>query len=157
MNKKIILIAALVILLGASFWFMLTQERVKAYEFVGDVEKIEGSEILMEGLFVVEGRPDLASDKNRNQATVVLNQDTKYMKEVIMLPKPSDLESPDATFKVDDLKKETIQVTLEQLRQDLELEPVGVRVKSDKNIYGKRKFQASEIFYKAAVLPLDQQ
>ncbi|MBI4363245.1 MAG: hypothetical protein HY545_00145 [Candidatus Doudnabacteria bacterium] len=157
-NRKLLfgILAAVVVVAAAGLLWWQNKNAVKAYEFAGSIEQIQGTEIKLNGLFVVDNRPDLASEKNRTTVQVSLSDQTKIIREAVYLPKPEDL-GEDKSFKVDDLRKEQEQVTFTQLQTDWETNQMSLRVKSDKNIYGKSKFKVSEISYKVAVQPLDQQ
>lgn len=141
MNKKasFILIIVLLAAAGASLWWQ-NKTSVKAYEFAGQVKEIQGTHLVVSGIFVVENHPELSKPGTEKDVKITLKPDTKLQKTVLYLPQSG-------SFTPKDLKKEIKAVSLDEFKTDVTDNKVGISVHSKKNIYHSAAFVASEIDY----------
>ena len=129
------------------------KDKIRAYEFAGRIESIEGNQISMAGFFVVKDRPDLSGANQEKKVIVEISDQTKIIKETIRLPRPEEIKDPNGIFRVDDLKKENREATLDELKSDLAKSDIGLRVSSSINIYGRANFIADQISYRVPIEP----
>ncbi|MEK7138614.1 MAG: hypothetical protein AAB799_00340 [Patescibacteria group bacterium] len=147
--KKIFIavtIFVLILLVGVVWWWV---NRVSANEFVGKIQKVESNQMTLSGVYVVKDRPDLSNPSNSKTVSVIIDPNTKLIKEMLFLPTAQEVEKTGGFFKPDELKRETVAGSLE----DFKTSQVSVRVLGVGNIYGKKSFTALEIRYIEPVYP----
>ncbi len=147
-NKKLwlALIIVLAVIAGGLIYWQSDQPKVSAYEFVGQVNKIDGNTVSMNGAFVIKDHPELGK-KDSLGVDVSLTANTKFQKTVLYLPTTT------TTFTTADLKKDIKTVSLDEFKTDLTNNKVNISVHSDKNIYNSQTFSASGIDY---ILPFSE-
>ena len=154
MDKKFyIAIAVLVVLIVLVFWgdyvFSLLgiRERVEAKEFAGRIIKTENNLVFMSGRFISENnQPN--PQKEEKEVRVFITPETKIIKTIIYLPGLKDV-GPDGSYDPATLRRETVDGS----KDDLVPDRSSVLIKSDKNIFNKRKFSAVSIEYIEPIYP----
>lgn len=144
-NKKLFfaILATVVIIAAAAVWGYLGKGQVKAYEFAGRIEKIEGNVIFTKGVYQNEENPkgiELAEAEKQ----IVVSQDTELVKITQIMPTVAELEASGGFYEPEKLKSEQSAGSMDDLNAGL---TDGVFAKSSKNIYNKSKFTATEITY----------
>ena len=151
MNQKFLIIVVLVILAaGVVFGFWQYQKiKVESQEFAGRVLKVENGAIAVEGIYLVPERPDLVGPGNTKTVTVLVDSQTRLVKERLFLPSAEEVKDSGGRYDPAKLKRETSAGSL----SDLKTENVSVTAKAVKNVYGRSSFTASEIIYIEPVFP----
>ncbi|MDP4000641.1 MAG: hypothetical protein Q8P83_00115 [bacterium] len=144
LNKKLLFsVFALLLVLFVVFWLINSnQDKKESFAFAGNVESVGQSSMIVNGLYTFDGKP---IDKNQDSSVkveILINDSTKITKESFKIPEGSEVFYPD------ELPKETTQVNLEQIKEDLEITTVGIWVEAEKNIYGKKTFTAKALVYR---------
>ncbi|OGE81595.1 MAG: hypothetical protein A3H72_03000 [Candidatus Doudnabacteria bacterium RIFCSPLOWO2_02_FULL_48_8] len=144
MNKKTVFATIVILLIVVATWFWWQgQAAVKAYEFAGRIEKVEGPVIFTKGVYENAQNPKgltLAEEDKQ----IVVGEDTKLIKITQFMPTAAELEQSGGQYRPQDLRSEQSAGSLDDLAQGL---TDGVFAKSDRNIYGQSKFVATEITY----------
>ncbi len=132
---------------GWAYW--QSRPKVSAHEFVGQVSKVEGSQVYAKGNFILDKNKnlDLALKK---EVVIQVSDKTKFVKTLNYLPGPKDL-GPNGSFDFNKLKKEIVAGQLSDLTDNVS--GLTIHAKSDINIYNKSKFTASEVDYLKDVSP----
>ena len=147
--KKIfvaVTIFVLILLVGVIWWWV---NRVNASEFVGKILKVEGSQLTLEGVYLVEDRPDLMGPNNTKTVAVIITGDTKLLKDRLHLPTIEEVEKTGGRYNPSQLKRETVAGAV----IDFKTGETSVTVNAGRNIYGKKSFIALEIKYIEPVYP----
>ena len=145
MNKTNFVIV--LIILAASFFiqkFWLGSD-IKAYEFTGSIQKIDGQTIYMRGNYNVPDHPELRNESQAFDAKVEVKSGTKFVR--ITIYRPADLGEQLKAGKVVDpgeLKREVKPGSLEDLVSG---RVEGAVVETNNSIYNKRSFVAQSITY----------
>ena len=145
--KKMRLILALVVVLAAVFLiqkFWPTSD-IKAYEFTGVVEKVDGQTIFMNGNYNIADRPDLRDESQAFNAKVKLKSDTKFVR--INIYRPAALGQRIQAGEVVDpstFRREVKPGSLDDFKNGMVKEAV---VETSKNIYDKESFFAQSVTY----------
>jgi len=147
-NKKLLISASvLVVLIIVVLSFNLIREKVQAEEFAGKIIKTEGDLIFMTGDFVPENRQNAPPIEERD-VQIVITPETKITKVLLYLPGLEDVGSG-GRYDPAALKRETVGGS----KDDLVADRSNVLVKSGKNIFGRKKFEAVSIEYLEPVYP----
>ena len=148
--KKSFIILPLVVLIVLGFWYY-QKNKVEAHEFSGRVHKVnaENQSLTVQGVYVVKDRPDLSNPSNAKIVTILINKDTKIVKERLKLPTLEEAEKTGGRYDPSKLRREQTAGSL----SDLNAENVSISAKASKNIYGRSSFAASEIIYIEPVFP----
>lgn len=142
--STIILVVLLVIILFIQFF---GGEKIEAREFAGRITKAEGDSIFMVGNFVLEGnRAD--SQREEKMIEVTITPGTKIIKTLVYLPGLEEV-GPDGKYDPSTLKRETTDGSKDDLTEGRS----NALVKSNKNIFGNKKFEAASIEYIEPVYP----
>lgn len=150
-NKKrlfLVLFFVAVIIVAAGYYLFL-RETKNSYFLGAVIEKIEGNMLYVTGTygFYEKGSsPDnLLFTEPIKDIIIIVDSDTKFSKAMVKLPNLG--EGPDI-YDPKDLPREIISGSLSDLSGGRE-----INVRSEKNIYGKLKFTASEILYSELIFP----
>ena len=151
MNLKfLVIIVVIIVAAGIVFGFWQYQKtRAEAKEFVGKVVKVESNTVTVEGVYIVLGRPDLSGPDKAKTVTVLLDAQTRLIKELLYLPSAEEVKDTGGRYNPSELKREEMAGSLDDLKD----EGVSVRVIAAKNIYGRSSFFAKEIRYIEPVFP----
>lgn len=122
-------------------------ERIEAREFAGRITKAESDSIFMAGNFVLEGN-QADSQREEKMIEVIITPGTKIIKTLVYLPRLEQV-GPDGEYDPSTLKRETADGSKDDLTEGRS----SVLVKSDKNIFNKKKFEAASIEYIEPVYP----
>lgn len=142
LNKKTI--ATALVFAGIVTAFLTLDSQVKANEFVGVVQGIEGSHMMVKGVYVVEGKEAALDDQK--EVWIEAGSNTKFVKTLIYYPTAEELRADPEGQR----KTKTVDGTMDDItlgRAD------GIFIKSSKNIYRSKKFTADEIRYIWTVYP----
>jgi hypothetical protein len=147
-RKLLISIVLLGILVVACllFWQKFNPSR-GAHEFDGSIQSIKGNSLIVNGSFVADEGQTVNSTSTSN-VEVLVNSNTKIIKEVVQMPSSQELAKSGGKFYPDQLPKVTTTVDFATLQKDSENQAAGIFAKSNKNILGESKFTASEITYR---------
>jgi len=148
--KSIIVTAAALLVLAAAFWFSWLAKQPKSYELAGRIERIEGNSIFLNGVYQVPDRPDLTVPENAKEVEVVVTAATRFVKTVLYLPSAAELEKTGGMYRPDDLRREEVAGAFDDIKNG---GVDGIFAAAGKNVYGKSKFEASEVRYISAVAP----
>jgi len=154
-DKRYFLIGVIiVVLLGLGIiGFLFFKSRTVSNAFVGNLSRLEGSSIFVNGKYKIEEDAYLPEGEII-EAKIVITSETKFKRIALNIPSEEELKKTGGRFMVDDLKKETNDVDFEVFKKDAgESSPISLEVKSKSNIWGKSKFEAREIIYRLAVFP----
>ncbi|MEK7138613.1 MAG: hypothetical protein AAB799_00335 [Patescibacteria group bacterium] len=152
--KKIRLVLALVViivvgLLIQKFW---PTSDIKAYEFTGSIEKVEGQTMYMRGNYNVADHPELRDNGRSFDAKIKVKSDTKFVR--INIYRPADLGAKLAAGEAVDpstFRREVKSGSLEDLKSGMVKEAV---IETSKSIYGKESFSAQSVTY---YYPVDEE
>lgn len=144
MNKKIVIsILVLIVIAALGFLWYSQQPKVKAYEFAGRVEKVEGNVIYTRGVFQNVQNPK-GQELSEAGMQIVVDDKTTLKKIIQYLPNAEELKKTGGLYRPEELRKEESVGSMDDLTNGL---TDGVFAKSDRNIFGKTKFVATEITY----------
>ncbi|MBI4120362.1 MAG: hypothetical protein HY454_02750, partial [Parcubacteria group bacterium] len=141
-----VVIFLLILLVGVVWWWAT---RVSANEFVGKVQKVEGSQLTLEGVYLVKDRPDLMNPSNSKTVMVAITGDTKILKEALHLPTLDEVQKTGGRYDPSKLKRDVVVGAV----GDFKIGETSVTVNAGKNIYGKKSFTALEVRYIEPVYP----
>lgn len=146
MNKKLILFLLLLAVIAGAAWFFASGNKIKSYEFNGNLVDVQENSIILKGAYKVENSTQLPSAELK-EPTVEVTGKTKITRISISIPDTSE------PFMIDDLPTEESPATLDTLYQDFTntTGTIGVKVRTERDIYNKNKFKASEIIYRVPV------
>jgi hypothetical protein len=135
------------VLAGIVWWGVAQLRAPRAYEFVGNVEKVGDAFFAIRGQFTDArtGRP-FAGDAVLAEARVT--PETRVVRDSFRIPSPEELKATGGRFEPDKLPREQTVVDLNALREDSSRATAGAVVKAGKNIYGKAQFDAVEVVYR---------
>lgn len=158
--QLIFLVVLLLVILGGIFiWQQKSgkintppEEELKAYEFAGRIQSIEGSVIHTIGLFQIPGREDLSGPTYEKNMDIIVGSQTKLIKTVLQMPTDEELKKSNGYFDSNKLPKREVQGSLEELKEGI---VDGVFAKSDSDIYKITSFTATEIKYFVPEYPQD--
>lgn len=142
MNKKtaFILIVSLLIAAGGVLWWQ-NKPKVKAYEFAGQVKAVSDSTLNVRGGYQVAGHPEFLDLKNAKEVLVTIGSDTKLIKTITYLPASGKAGE---SFNYNKLRSQSTAGSVDDLKS---IPGISIVIKSNKDIYGKSTFLASEIKY----------
>lgn len=139
--KFLIIVLVVLVLIGFLIMYFVKGSSVKAYEFLGQIDRVEGNNIYMHGNYLGPNHPEFSKPENAVDVKVIANSSTDLVKIVIYKP----VSSKNDRFRdPKNLKKETMIGSIEDLASG---KVVDATIITDKNIYGKTKFSASNISY----------
>ena len=145
--KKMKLIIILVIILIVVFLiqkFWQTSD-IKAYEFIGSIERIDNQTIYMRGNYNIADHPELRGEDRAFDAKVKVKPDTKFVR--INIFRPANLGEQLKGGKVvdpDTFRREVKPGSLNDLKSGMVKEAV---IETSRSIYGKDSFSAQSITY----------
>jgi len=148
-NKKLLISGVIaIVILAFIFWGNFSGP--EASVFGGDVIKVEGNNVSLEGFYMTSDGAEYAilkaeSNAEKRTVTAEITPQTQFAKTVFAIP---DLESGQI-FRPSDLNRETMPGSLEEL----ERERPGVFVIASKNIFGKSKFEIIKVEYVIPIFP----
>jgi hypothetical protein len=157
MSKRaylILLIAIVVVAAAAGIWAYQKRDKTESKSFVGGIEKVEGSTVTLNGFYEVPAAPEKETPDNRVNVDIIITPDTKLTKTLLHYPTPAELEKTGGAYKPSELRQEQVQGSMEDLKSGT---VDGFFAYSEKNIYGKKAFEASEIKYMWTVYPAELQ
>lgn len=146
MMKKVIFILIL-ILVGAGV-FLWQWGRIASYQFVGQIEKVEGNMIYVKGLAVVPDKPESYNQDKIKSVVVLLDDKTILEKEVWYMLSAEELKKSEGRWDPNQLRKEMQQGSMGDLDAG-----ASVTVESRENIYNKTEFRAKKVKYLKQVYP----
>lgn len=142
-NKKLIIGF---IVVGALLAFITISKLTgpKSLVFGGQITKIEGSAIFIDGFYMSKDGAEYAilgtkSNREKRVVKALVIPETEFVKTIFNIP---DLK-PGEAFRPTDLKKEILAGSFEEL----EKERPGVFVTAKENIFNKSKFEALKVEY----------
>ncbi len=154
-NRKTIFFILIIIAIAIAGFFVskfLFGERGEAKEFIGQVKKVEGNVILVNGVFVNQDKPELARNGFRKEGVkIVVSPETTIVKILMYMPTSEELKKTDGRWNPADLKQEETSGTLADLTD--RKEGSTIRAVSDKNIFNKSKFTAKRIEFVEQIYP----
>lgn len=149
-REKIITVVLLVIILiGFGYWFS-TRERLKSREFVGVIVSTLDNKVTLNGFYRVPDQPGKEMVDQKIDVRIVVGPKTKLVKTLLYYPTAAELEKTGGAYNPADLKKEIVEGTIEDLKSG---KVDGFSALSEKNVYGKGEFEASEIQYIWTIRP----
>jgi hypothetical protein len=143
--KNIIIGAVVVmaVIVGLVYWTSRPVQ-IKAYEFAGKIDKVQGNTIFTKGLFTVPDHPELTDPQYEQSMQITADNNTKIIKIVQILPTAAELKKSGGMYEPAKLKSEQQAGSIADIATGI---TDGVFAKSTSNIYKKDKFTASEIKY----------
>lgn len=144
----------LIILAGAIFYLLSIRSVNKSYFMGAVIERVDGNSIYVKNKsYVLSATNDVESggkilgeiNDSEEEVEIIVSSNTKITKAVVILPNQNELGD---YFDPADLKKEIVEGTINDLSQNKE-----INIKSLRNIYGKKRFTASEISYSELIFP----
>ncbi|OGN01015.1 MAG: hypothetical protein A3B91_02790 [Candidatus Yanofskybacteria bacterium RIFCSPHIGHO2_02_FULL_41_29] len=152
LNLRKIVILSVVIIACTLAGFFVYQEyssRPQAGFFIGEITKIEGGYIYMDGYYVLD---DLNSKEAIEQTKpsavkVRVASDTKFKRIELIRPSLEETAKNNYTYKIEDLKRNETDVSLDILQKEFEEFGPRVKVTSSKNIFRKEEFKAVLLEY----------
>ena len=151
MDRSKILTSVIILLAIALgiYWIQSYQHRPQAMEFAGRTDHVDGNNIYTRGVYV--NPKNVETDKPIEADMVIsVDQNTKYIKVTQFLPTAAELEASGGMYEPAKLKSEEGEGSLQDIADEV---TDGIFAKSDRNIYGKAGFTASEIKYYVRVQP----
>lgn len=149
MSNRKNLITALIILglVIAGFFFSqyLLQEKIISKEFVGSVQKTEGSVIFLKGLYIVPEKPELIKQQGgfTQDVQVIVNDSTEIVKTLVHMPTNEELKKTNGRWDPNKLPKEEVKGTVAEMTDGKQ--GLLIRVLTDTSIFKKSKFTAKRI------------
>ena len=144
-NNKKALWAIIILLLLVSvgyFYYDRYHNRYVSKQFDGRIVKFENDTLLLDGQYVMGGNDALPPSASLlNRVSVKFPAGTEFIKTVVHMPVPL------GSFYTNDLKKDVTKVGLDQFKNDISDRYITITVKSEKNIYNRPEFEASEVSY----------
>lgn len=141
---KIIIAVAVVAALAValSYYFTNRSSGYESHEFTGQITNMGANNILtVKGTFVVKDHPELSGQNFLTEVKVALVSGTKFQKTTYELPtKPGPVDAST-------IKSEVKSMSTYEFWTELSQNKVSITVKTDKNVFGKNSFTASEIDY----------
>ena len=149
MNKKLIIaiIGILVLVVAALIWNWKFKVTAEAREFVGKVEKIEGSTIYAKGAFVVPDKPEFSGSDYIRDVKISITPETKFTKTLVFLPSAKELEKTGGYFDGSKLPRENRDASPEMMKNELNSRNIVIEAKANKNIFQKSEFSVVEVKY----------
>lgn len=153
LSRKNILMVTLIaiIFLTTTICLILIINRygIDARGFGGTIEKIDGSSLFVFGSFIDDNHPEIL--RKTELVEIMITDKTKILKRSIFLPTRKELEISGGYYDGRKLKREESISDLNSLINYYQNGYVFLIVKSNKNIYGERKFFAEELIYEIGV------
>lgn len=151
MNKKLIvtIIGILVVVVAVLIWNWKFKVTAEAREFVGKVEKIEGSTIYAKGAFIVPDKPEFSGSDYILDVKISVTPETKFTKTLVFLPSAEELEKTRGYFDGSKLPRENRDTSLEMMKNELDNRDIVIEAKANENIFQKSEFLVVEIKYTA--------
>jgi hypothetical protein len=151
-TTKILILAALIVI-GAGLWtynWYSAKDRPVAKQFVGQVVENKDGILTVNGRYILEDtHPDGQHPVVQDQTvTIKLDGKTVYTKTKVFLPTMEEIEAQGGQYNGDDLRREKMAGTPDDLKKSTTI--TGV---SSKNVYAKEAFTAREIQYVEPVYP----
>ena len=147
---KIISIIVLIVIVGIGYSYLYYKESgAEAKEFVGTVESVKDSSIVVEGFYSVPDQPEVQIPNQKRRITVLFDQNTTFTKESIHLPSAEELKATDGYYDPSKLKRDKVQGSIDDFKEG----GVSVVITSSTNVYGQPSFHAVEILYIEPVYP----
>ncbi len=147
LNKKInrgVIIAVLISLVLASLYFNFSK-RLESHEFLGSLNKVEGTHLYSNGVFIVTpDQPKYHNPEYYKDVIIDVTPTTTFVKEVYTMPTSEELKKTGGRYSWADLKHEAAAGTINDLTNS---GGRPIKVTTQKNIYGKDRFQADEVEY----------
>lgn len=150
MNKMrwIIILVALVLagFLIQKYW---AGSRVRAYEFTGSIQKVDGQTIYMHGNYNSPDHPEWRADVQAIDVKVRVGLDTKLVR--ITIHRPANFAAQVAAGKAVDPGNLKQEVTAGSLADLASGKVNNATIETNSSIYGDKKFTAQSITYYYAV------
>lgn len=140
MRQKIILVGiGVIVAVIVSFVFVIKNISY-AEQFNGRIEEVKGNSLFVKGFFVDLKTNKLSQDSN--SVEILINSDTKIIKTLLYMPTQKELKQTGGRWSPNNLKKETKEVSIEELKNKQSF-PITVKMKKVRQ--GTQKFNAVEI------------
>jgi len=152
-KSTVILIVSALVLAVAGFFVsrFIFQKRIEAKEFIGQVQKVEGSSVFLKGIFVTPDKPELARNGFNENVEIEIGPATQIVKIVMYMPTLKELEKTGGRWNPAELKREEKPGAIIDLTY--KKEGLTIRVVSETNIFNKSKFIPQRIEYVEQVYP----
>lgn len=150
MKSRIISIAIIVLLAAGVFYWASSRERIVSKSFVGQIKSATDGKFVLNGFYQIPDDPSKEKVDDRMNVEVLVGSNTKYTKTLLYYPTREDLAASGGMYRPEDLRKEIVSGSVEDLRTG---QVDGFYAHSERNVYGKKQFMASEILYIWTVYP----
>ena len=142
-NWKLYGLTGILVLLLLGAWYISYKpgEKIKVYEFAGNMERMEGDTVWLKGNYSSEEVQGLSGPENELVMEVKFTPDTKAEKVTWVFP-PEAEKTGIYDFSL--ATKGTVEGSLEDWKA---LGLNGMIVRSEKNIYGKTQMEAASFRY----------
>ncbi len=138
-QKAILVGVGMVIVVVVSF-LLVFKNISYAEQFNGQIEEVKQNSIFASGFFVDSKTNKLAEDSNSIE--ILIGSDTKIIKTLLYMPTQKELKETGGKWNPGNLKKETKEVLVEELKSKKGF-PIMVKMKKVRQ--GIQKFTAIEI------------
>jgi hypothetical protein len=154
------LVFILIVLGGLNYWSdwgkqeqVNPEEKIEvSYEFLGTVQDVKDNKVYAKGYFVVQGQTNPPPNAlNKNQVTIQITENTKFVRTVLTTPDPASLP-PDKTFSFKDMNPVDEVGNLAILVKDKERSDITITVTASENINEQTVFTAEQISYRILAL-----
>lgn len=139
--KFLIIVLVVLVLVGFLSAYLIDRNSVKAYEFVGKIEKVEGNNVYMHGNYLSPSHPEFSKPENAVDVRVVVKSSTELLKIVLYKPKNFNTKN---IVDPKSLKQEVLAGSIEDLSSGQVME---LSIRSKSNIYNKSRWTASVATY----------
>lgn len=151
-NKKIALGLVIVCSLSALLAFNFWMNRVVADNFQGQLQEVKGTKLYIDGIYAL-GDNLINPEIIIKGVEVSVTSETRFIKTLWYLPSMEELKKTKGRWNPDEIRKEQVEGSLDDLFKQQNRSPISVRVISEKNIYNLVGFEAGSIEYVKMVDP----
>src|SRR3989338_6305910 len=138
----------LVILAIGVAW--LLKQGPESFEVLANVKSVGNGQIIADAVYILSTTEKPEENKNLKEIKILISPETKIIKSGFVIPASVYTKGKANTgepFYPEKLPRQNSEVTLDDLKRDAETYPVSITAKSEKNIYGKTEFTATEVVY----------
>lgn len=142
----VIVAASLVVWFGYSQWKLLTFVKIaQSHVAAGVLKEANNGRLIILGSHIYDDSPNVIDYSQRQDFTVVVNSDTKFLKLVWYFPESLEsITKNGVQFQPAEIKKEKLTGSIDELKN---IRGVPVTVKTESNTIKKTTFEAMEVEY----------
>lgn len=145
MRPLVLLLILVLIAAGVYFAFKFEGSGVQAYEFNGQVQKVDGSTIYLYGTYNSAANPELRGADQAREVKIKTNPQTKFVKTVLYRPANFvKLVQSGKTLDPNTFRREVKVGALADFKDGGVREATAL---SESNIYNKSSFTADSVTY----------